>query len=40
MNAVEARAEAAGVPVGRREGVLVVAPDSAFGATLLFSRAG
>ena len=40
MNAMEARAEAAGVPVGRREGVLVAAPDSAFGATLLFSRAG
>jgi hypothetical protein len=38
LNAVEALAEA--VRFSHREGVLVVAPDSAFGATLLFSRAG
>jgi hypothetical protein len=40
VNAARARAEAARVPVGRRDGVLIVGPDSAFGATLLFSRAG
>jgi catechol 2,3-dioxygenase-like lactoylglutathione lyase family enzyme len=39
-SAVEARAKTARVPVSRREGVLVVARDGAFGATLLFSRAG
>jgi len=40
LGAARARLEGAGVPLKEREDVLIVPPDSAFGATLLFSRAG